>query len=58
MPWVSLRPGDGKPCVAEGNRNREIAERLFISEEPVKIHIKHVMGETRRDTLHARFWCR
>jgi DNA-binding NarL/FixJ family response regulator len=30
-------------CVAEGNRNREIADRLFISEETVKIHIKHVM---------------
>lgn len=29
--------------VAEGNRNREIAERLFISEETVKVHIKHIM---------------
>lgn len=29
--------------VAEGNRNREIAEKLFISEETVKVHIKHVM---------------
>ena len=38
-------------CVAEGYRNREIAERLFISEETVKIHIKHVMdklGATHR----------
>lgn len=38
-------------CVAEGNRNREIADRLFISEETVKIHIKHVMdklGATHR----------
>lgn len=31
--------------VAEGYRNREIAERLFISEETVKIHIKHVMDK-------------
>ena len=29
--------------VANGNRNREIAERLFISEETVKVHIKHIM---------------
>jgi DNA-binding NarL/FixJ family response regulator len=26
-----------------GNRNRDIAERLFISEETVKVHVKHVM---------------
>jgi DNA-binding NarL/FixJ family response regulator len=29
--------------VAEGNRNRDIAERLFISEDTVKVHIKHIM---------------
>jgi DNA-binding NarL/FixJ family response regulator len=29
--------------VADGNRNRDIAERLFISEETVKVHIKHIM---------------
>lgn len=29
--------------VAGGNRNREIAEKLFISEETVKVHIKHIM---------------
>lgn len=29
--------------LAEGNRNREIAEKLFISEETVKVHIKHIM---------------
>lgn len=29
--------------VAEGNRNRDIAGKLFISEETVKIHMKHVM---------------
>jgi DNA-binding NarL/FixJ family response regulator len=29
--------------IAGGNRNREIAEQLFISEETVKVHIKHIM---------------
>ena len=29
--------------VAHGNRNRDIAERLFISEETVKVHMKHIM---------------
>jgi DNA-binding NarL/FixJ family response regulator len=29
--------------VAGGNRNRDIAERLAISEETVKVHVKHIM---------------
>ena len=29
--------------VAEGNRNRDIADKLFISEGTVKVHIKHIM---------------
>ena len=29
--------------VAGGNRNRDIAKELFISEETVKVHIKHIM---------------
>lgn len=29
--------------VAEGNRNRDIAERLAISEETVKAHVSHIM---------------
>jgi DNA-binding NarL/FixJ family response regulator len=29
--------------VADGNRNREIGERLFITEETVKVHIRHIM---------------
>jgi DNA-binding NarL/FixJ family response regulator len=31
--------------VADGNRNRDIAERLFISEETVKVHVKHIMDK-------------
>jgi DNA-binding NarL/FixJ family response regulator len=30
-------------AIAGGNRNRDIAEKLFISEETVKVHVKHVM---------------
>ena len=29
--------------VAVGNRNRDVAGRLFITEETVKVHIKHIM---------------
>lgn len=29
--------------IAAGNRNRDIAEKLFIAEETVKVHIKHIM---------------
>ncbi len=29
--------------MAGGNRNQDIAQRLFISEETVKVHVKHIM---------------
>ena len=29
--------------IAGGNRNRDIAEKLFISEATVKVHIKHII---------------
>src|SRR5215467_12270833 len=31
--------------IAGGNRNRDIADALFISEETVKVHIKHIMDK-------------
>jgi DNA-binding NarL/FixJ family response regulator len=31
--------------IAGGNRNRDIAERLFIAEETVKVHIRHIMDK-------------
>jgi len=34
--------------LANGNRNRDIAEKLFIAEETVKAHLKHIM-----EKLHA-----
>jgi DNA-binding NarL/FixJ family response regulator len=40
--------------VGGGNRNRDIAERLFISEETVSLHIKRIMEKLRAsDRLHA-----
>ena len=29
--------------IAQGNANRDIAGKLFISEETVKVHVKHIM---------------
>jgi DNA-binding NarL/FixJ family response regulator len=29
--------------IAGGNRNRDIADRLFIAEETFKAHVKHIM---------------
>ena len=31
--------------LADGNRNRDIAEKLFIAEETVKAHMKNIMGK-------------
>jgi len=31
--------------IAGGNRNKDIADLLFISEETVKVHIKHIMDK-------------
>src|SRR5690349_8939390 len=40
--------------VAGGNRNRDIAELLCISEETVKVHIKHIMEKLgARDRTQA-----
>jgi DNA-binding NarL/FixJ family response regulator len=31
--------------LVHGNRNRDIAEKLFIAEETVKVHMKHIMDK-------------
>jgi len=31
--------------VADGNRNKDIAEKLYISEDTVKVHVKHIMDK-------------
>ena len=41
--------------VAGGNRNRDIADKLFITEGTVKVHIKHIMeklGANDRTASH------
>jgi DNA-binding NarL/FixJ family response regulator len=40
---LTMRELDVLRHVAGGNRNRDIARILFISEETVKVHIKHIM---------------
>jgi len=40
---LTAREVDVLRHVAGGNRNRDIAERLYISEETVKVHVKHIM---------------
>jgi DNA-binding NarL/FixJ family response regulator len=40
---LTQRERDVLQHVAGGNRNRDIGERLLISEETVKVHIKHIM---------------
>jgi len=51
---LSNREVDVLRQVAEGNRNRDIAERLFIAEETVKVHVKHIMEKLgANDRTHA-----
>jgi DNA-binding NarL/FixJ family response regulator len=40
---LTVREIDVLKHVAGGNRNRDIARLLFISEETVKVHVKHIM---------------
>jgi len=39
--------------VAAGDRNREIAEKLFIAEETVKVHLKHIMTKLKANDRTA-----
>ena len=40
---LSTREVEVLEQVAGGNRNRDIAKKLFITEETVKVHVKHIM---------------
>lgn len=40
--------------VANGNRNRDVAVQMFITEETVKVHVKHIMEKLgARDRTEA-----
>ena len=40
--------------VADGNGNRDIGEKLFIAEETVKVHLRHIMDKLgARDRTHS-----
>ena len=43
--YLTVREIEVLRKVAQGSRNRDIAEQLFIAEETVKVHIKHVMDK-------------
>jgi DNA-binding NarL/FixJ family response regulator len=57
---LSEREVEVLQLVTAGNRNRDIANRLFISEETVKAHLKHIMEKlgasdrTQAITIAAR----
>jgi DNA-binding NarL/FixJ family response regulator len=42
---LTLREIEVLNHIAGGNRNRDIADKLFITEETVKVHIKHIMDK-------------
>ncbi len=42
---LSAREVEVLARVAGGNRNQDIAKQLFISEETVKVHLKHIMAK-------------
>lgn len=44
---LTRREVDVLQKMAGGNRNRDIAEQLFISEDTVKGHVKHIMEKLR-----------
>lgn len=48
-PQLSQREVEVLELVSEGKTNRQIAEELYISENTVKIHMKHIL-----EKLHAR----
>jgi DNA-binding NarL/FixJ family response regulator len=58
LPQQCRRPSERELAVlaliADGFNNQEIADRLFVSEETVKTHVRHVMNKlTARNRTHA-----
>ncbi len=54
MEALSPRELEVLQLVSEGNRNQDIAQMLFITEETVKAHVKHIMEKlSARDRTQA-----
>jgi ATP/maltotriose-dependent transcriptional regulator MalT len=54
FPALSAREVDVLTLVASGCSNGEVAGRLFIAEETVKTHVRHVLGKLQaRNRAHA-----
>lgn len=49
MTELSEREREVAQLAAEGLRNKEIAQKLFISEETVKSHIRSIFNKTNID---------
>jgi DNA-binding NarL/FixJ family response regulator len=43
--FLTERETEVLSLIGGGNRNRDIAEKLFISEETVKVHVRHIMDK-------------
>jgi DNA-binding NarL/FixJ family response regulator len=51
---LSARETEVLKLIVAGHRNRDIGERLFISEETVKVHLKHIKENLgAKDRTHA-----
>ena len=44
---LSPREREVLELMAQGLRNREIAERLFLSEATIKTHVRHLLDKLR-----------
>jgi DNA-binding NarL/FixJ family response regulator len=54
---LTAREAEVLACLSEGLSNAEIAERLFIGQETVKTHVKHICSKTgARDRTQAVVW--
>jgi DNA-binding NarL/FixJ family response regulator len=60
LPNLSTRENEVLDLMAEGLTNRQIAERLFLGESTVKVHVRHIFEKlgvrTRTAAAALRRW--